>query len=52
MLDIFFNFRYSFEYGMVTVIQVSTEHNYTTDSDQLNWFKDTLENVDRTKTPW
>ena len=34
------------------MIGISTEHNYTTGSEQWQWLADDLAGVDRSKTPW
>ncbi|EKX49285.1 hypothetical protein GUITHDRAFT_162129 [Guillardia theta CCMP2712] len=46
------NFWYSFDYGSVRVIVVSSEHDYRKGSVQYSWIKDTLLNTDRAMTPW
>ena len=43
---------YSFNYGGVHVIQMSTEHNWTRGSEQYEWLQHDLELVDRSVTPW
>ncbi|KAI9996581.1 hypothetical protein PInf_014313 [Phytophthora infestans] len=43
---------YSFDYGGVHVIQMSTEHNWTRGSEQYEWLQRDLEQVDRSVTPW
>ncbi|RLN54878.1 hypothetical protein BBJ28_00002921 [Nothophytophthora sp. Chile5] len=43
---------YSFDYGGVHVIQMSTEHNWTRGSEQYKWLQQDLEQVDRNVTPW
>ncbi|EER00438.1 conserved hypothetical protein [Perkinsus marinus ATCC 50983] len=43
---------YSFDYGLVHYVMISTEHNYLNGSDQHKWLEDDLANVDRNKTPW
>ncbi|KAF1319985.1 Calcineurin-like phosphoesterase, partial [Globisporangium splendens] len=43
---------YSFNYGGVHVVQISTEHNWTRGSEQYEWLKKDLESVDRGATPW
>ncbi|KAF1789983.1 Metallo-dependent phosphatase-like [Phytophthora cactorum] len=43
---------YSFNYGGVHVIQMSTEHNWTRGSEQYEWLQHDLEQVDRSVTPW
>ncbi|KAL4140320.1 hypothetical protein PRNP1_014605 [Phytophthora ramorum] len=43
---------YSFDYGGVHVIQMSSEHNWTRGSEQYEWLQHDLEQVDRSVTPW
>ena len=43
---------YSFDYGGIHVIQMSTEHNWTRGSEQYEWLQHDLEQVDRSVTPW
>ncbi|KAE9109456.1 hypothetical protein PF007_g12232 [Phytophthora fragariae] len=43
---------YSFNYGGIHVIQMSTEHNWTRGSEQYEWLQHDLEQVDRSVTPW
>ncbi|TMW69458.1 hypothetical protein Poli38472_001614 [Pythium oligandrum] len=43
---------YSFDYGGVHVIQMSSEHNWMRGSEQYKWIENDLKNVDRSKTPW
>ena len=45
-------FRYSYDYGMVHFIMMSTEHDYSPDSRQYKWLEADLKKVDRKKTPW
>ncbi|OQS04539.1 calcineurin-like phosphoesterase [Thraustotheca clavata] len=45
-------FWYSFEYGLATVIQMSSEHNFLPGSLQHSWLQATLAGIDRTRTPW
>eukprot|EP01035_Chromulina_nebulosa_P018126 gene18126-23780_t len=45
-------FWYSFSYGPVLVIQMSSEHDFSSGSDQYNWLKLTLQTVDRSSHPW
>eukprot|EP00898_Chlorokybus_atmophyticus_P000731 jgi/Chlat1/1659/Chrsp127S01953 len=45
-------FWYSFDYGNVHVVQLSTEHDFMEGSAQLRWLKADLRAVKRTKTPW
>ncbi|KAG6595882.1 putative calcineurin-like phosphoesterase [Phytophthora cinnamomi] len=43
---------YSFDYGGIHIIQMSTEHNWTRGSEQYEWLQHDLEQVDRSVTPW
>lgn len=43
---------YSFDYGGVHVIQISSEHDWTRGSKQYKWIENDLKRVDRQKTPW
>ncbi|XP_068710159.1 uncharacterized protein [Montipora foliosa] len=43
---------YSYDYGSVHFIMMSTEHDYRESSRQYIWLENDLKNVDRTKTPW
>ena len=43
---------YSFNYGQVHFTFMSTEHNFTTGSEQYHWLERDLANVDRNHTPW
>jgi len=43
---------YSFNYGNVHFIMISTEHNFTSGSTQYNWLQNDLASVDRDSTPW
>lgn len=43
---------YSFNYGGIHVIQMSTEHNWTRGSQQYEWLQHDLQHVDRNVTPW
>ena len=45
-------YRYSFDYGSVHFMMMSTEHNFTEGSPQYKWMEDDLKNVNRTLTPW
>ena len=45
-------FWYSFDYGAVHVVQMSTEHDWTRGSAQYNWLKADLAAVNRSVTPW
>ncbi|KAL8000766.1 hypothetical protein Plhal703r1_c21g0093251 [Plasmopara halstedii] len=43
---------YSFDYGGIHVIQISTEHDWRRGSKQYVWLEDDLKYVNREKTPW
>ncbi|KAF1336556.1 Calcineurin-like phosphoesterase, partial [Globisporangium splendens] len=43
---------YSFDYGGVHVIQMSSEHDWTRGSEQYKWLEADLKAVDREQTPW
>jgi hypothetical protein len=43
---------YSFNYGNIHIVLISTEHNFDHGSDQYNWLERDLHAVDRTITPW
>ena len=43
---------YSFDYGIVHVVQISSEHDWTVGSDQWRWLQADLVAVDRHVTPW
>ena len=43
---------YSFNYGGIHVIQMSSEHDWPKGSQQFEWIKQDLEKVDRKETPW
>jgi len=45
-------FWYSFDYGLVHVVQLSSEHDYTPGSRQFNWLAGDLGSVNRDNTPW
>ena len=44
--------RYGFDYGNVHVVMMSTEHDFTADSEQLQFLDDHMKKVNREKTPW
>eukprot|EP00002_Diphylleia_rotans_P012106 TRINITY_DN2371_c0_g1_i3.p1 TRINITY_DN2371_c0_g1~~TRINITY_DN2371_c0_g1_i3.p1 ORF type:complete len:480 (+),score=109.25 TRINITY_DN2371_c0_g1_i3:68-1507(+) len=46
------NYWYSFNYGLVHVLVISTEHSFMFESDQYEFIREDLENVDRAVTPW
>lgn len=43
---------YSFDYGSVHFMMMSTEHNFTQGSPQYEWMEKDLKNVNRSLTPW
>ncbi|KAK3704751.1 hypothetical protein QZH41_009742, partial [Actinostola sp. cb2023] len=43
---------YSFNYGSVHVIMISTEHDFSPSSPQYKWIEKDLRNVNRSVTPW
>lgn len=43
---------WSYDIGLIHMIGMSTEHNYTNNSPQYNWLKKDLSKVNRTLTPW
>ncbi|XP_066919291.1 uncharacterized protein, partial [Clytia hemisphaerica] len=43
---------YSFDYGMVHMVMLSTEHDFQPGSNQYKWLENDLKNVDRKKTPF
>ena len=43
---------YSFDYGTVHFVMMSTEHNFTAGSKQYQWLERDLASVDRNVTPW
>lgn len=43
---------YSFSHGPVFFVMMSTEHDFTTGSEQWSFLNATLASVDRQKTPW
>ena len=43
---------YSFSYGPIYIIIMSTEHDFSQGSDQYKWLDDTLTSVDRSIFPW
>ncbi|EQC32020.1 hypothetical protein SDRG_10219 [Saprolegnia diclina VS20] len=45
-------FWYSFAYGPITVVQMSSEHNFLPGSVQHQWLNATLAAIDRRTTPW
>lgn len=46
------NLWYSFDYGPVHFLLMSTEHDFLEGSEQWNFLKQDLKAVDRSKTPW
>ena len=47
-----YQLRYSYDYGLVHFIMMSTEHDVGKGSRQYLWLEKDLQNVDRVKTPW
>lgn len=43
---------YSFEMGPVHFTVMSTEHNWTNESEQFKWIQNDFTSVDRKRTPW
>lgn len=43
---------YSFDYGSIHFIFMSTEHDFRVQSSQYNWIQKDLSSVNRKKTPW
>lgn len=43
---------YSYDYGMVHMVMLSTEHDYRPGTPQYEWLENDLKNVDRSKTPF
>ena len=48
----FLHLRYSYDYGVVHFIMMSTEHDMGNGSRQYTWLENDLKNVNRSKTPW
>jgi hypothetical protein len=45
-------FWYSFDFGSVHVVQISSEHDWQPGSEQYTWLEQDLQSVNRTATPW
>ncbi len=43
---------WSYDIGIVHLVGISTEHNFTIGSPQYQWLENDLVSVNRTKTPW
>jgi hypothetical protein len=43
---------WSYDIGLIHMVGMSTEHNYTIGSPQYLWIENDLSSVNRTKTPW
>ncbi len=43
---------WSYDVGLIHFVGMSTEHNFTTGSEQWHWLRNDLANVDRSVTPW
>ena len=46
------NFWYSFEYGPVRIVAISSEHDLSIGSAQRAWLRRTLHGIDRKVSPW
>jgi len=44
--------RYGFDYGNIHVVMMSTEHDFTINSEQHMFLDNHLKNVNRSITPW
>ena len=45
-------FWYSFDYGHIHVIQMSSEHDFAPGSVQYKWIEEDLASINRKETPW
>nr|CCA27923.1 calcineurinlike phosphoesterase putative [Albugo laibachii Nc14] len=45
-------FWYSFDYGPIHIIQMSSEHDWRRGSEQFLWLEEDLKQVNRSVTPW
>ena len=43
---------WSYDVGLIHMVGMSTEHNYSIGSEQYIWLENDLKNVDRSVTPW
>ena len=43
---------WSYDVGLIHMVGMSSEHDYSVGSDQYNWLLNDLKSVDRTVTPW
>lgn len=43
---------WSYDVGLIHMVGLSSEHDYSIGSDQYNWLENDLKKVDRTVTPW
>jgi len=43
---------WSYDVGLIHMVGMSTEHDFSIGSEQNIWLENDLKNVDRTKTPW
>lgn len=43
---------WSYDVGLIHMVGMSTEHDFSIGSTQYQWLENDLKNVDRTKTPW
>lgn|SRR5690554_5438949 len=46
------NLWYSFDYGIVHCVVMSSEHDFRVDSQQYKWINRDLQKVNRSVTPW
>lgn len=45
-------FWYSFDYGPIHIVQISSEHDWRRNSEQYKWIEKDLKQVNRSATPW
>ena len=45
-------FWYSYDYGLVHIVAISTEHNFTRSSPMYEWIEKDLKSVNKGLTPW
>lgn len=43
---------WSYDIGLIHMVGMSTEHDFSVGSEQYQWLENDLKNVDRVKTPW
>ena len=46
------NLYWSFDFSYLHIVALSSETEFSSDSDQFKWFINDMEKVNRTKTPW